>query len=234
MFCSRCGEKIEDDARFCSHCGAAVSGPVVSGAPVSGGRTSGMRVSGAYDSRESESAPGPDLRRPDTGEPLFVVRPRFLGWVTALSVLPIQFFMTVWGAGFFGGFGLFAVQVLGLRVPPWFTFALFGVVFFLGVPIVVYTAKKRTYARTEYRFFRNRLEYAEGFWTAVNKTIQYDRITETVMRRGIIQKRYGLGTIFLATPATGYRQGRAASGIRLLDIEEPERVYDTVQRLIGR
>ena len=194
---------MADDAEFCASCGASVSG---------------VRAS--------------RVEEPETGEPLLVLRPRFIGWVTVLSVLPIQLFMTVWGAGFFGGFGMFAVKGLGLPLPPWFTFVFFGCLFFFGIPLLVYTAKKRTYAQTEYRFFRNRLEYAEGFWTAENKTIKYDKITETAMRRGIIQRKYGLGTIFLATPATGFQQGRAMSGIRIRDVEEPEKVYEAVEKLI--
>lgn len=205
MFCSKCGKELADGARFCASCGAPVSG------------TQNVATQEA-----------------DTGEPLLVLRPHFIGWVTALSVLPIQLFMTVWGAGFLGGFGLFAVQGLGLPLPPWFTFVFFGCLFFLGIPLLVYTAKKRTYAQTEYRFFRNRLEYAEGFWTAENKTIKYDKVTETAMRRGIIQRKYGVGTIFLATPATGFQQGRARSGIQIRDVEEPEKVYGMVEKLIGK
>lgn len=199
------GKEMADDAKFCASCGAPVSG-----------------------------AQAPRAEEPDTGEPLLVLRPRFIGWVTALSVLPIQLFMTVWGAGFFGGFGMFAVEGLGLPLPPWFTFVFFGCLFFFGIPLLVYTAKKRTYAQTEYRFFRNRLEYAEGFWTAENKTIKYAKVTETAMRRGIIQRKYGLGTIFLATPATGFQRGRATSGIRIRDVEEPEKVYEAVEKLIGK
>lgn len=205
MFCSKCGKEMADDAKFCANCGVSVSSAKVEAA-----------------------------QEPDTGEPLLILRPRFIGWVTALSVLPIQIFMTVWGASFCGGFGLLAVKALGLPLPPWFTFVFFGCLFFFGIPFVVYTAKKRTYAQTEYRFFRNRLEYAEGFWTAENKTIKYDKVTETAMRRGIIQRKYGLGTIFLATPATGFQQGRAMSGIRIRDIEEPEKVYEAVEKLIEK
>ena len=83
MFCSKCGKEMADDAKFCASCGASVSG------------TQASRV-----------------EEPDTGDPLLVLRPRFIGWVTALSVLPIQLFMTVWGAGFFGGFGMFVVRGL--------------------------------------------------------------------------------------------------------------------------
>lgn len=205
MFCSECGKTLAENAKFCGSCGTATSG-----------------------------TDAQTIQEPDTGEPLVVLQPQFIGWVTALSVLPIQLFITVWGAGFFGGFGLFAVKALELPVPSWFTFVFFGCLFFFGIPLLAYMARKKTYAQTEYRFYRNRLEYAEGFWTTENKTIKYDQIIETGMRRGIIQKKYGLGTIFLATPATGVQQGRATSGIRIRDIKQPETVYEAVEKLIGK
>ena len=196
---------MEDDARFCASCGAPVS-----------------------------NVQGTQPQEPDTGEPVLVLRPRFIGWVTVLNVLPIQLFITAWGGGFFGTLSMAAVKGLDLPLPPWFTFVFFGCLFFFGIPFLVYTAKKRTYAKTEYRFFRNHLEYVEGFWTAENKTIKYDKITETAMRRGIIQRKYGVGTLFLATPATGFQQGKAASGIRIRDVEEPEKIYEAVENLIGK
>lgn len=199
MFCSKCGKKLAADSKFCASCGASVSGTLA-----------------------------PPAEEPDTGVPLFVLRPRFIGWVVALSILPIQLFMTVWGAGFFGAFGWFAVKFLGLSFPPWFTFAFFGCLFFFGIPLITYTAKKKTYAQTEYRFFKNRLEYAEGFWTAEEKTIKYANVTETAMRRGVIQRRYGLGTIVLATPATGI------SGIQIRDVEKAEKVHEALKSLIGK
>jgi len=129
---------------------------------------------------------------------------------------------------------MFAVKALKLPIPPGFPFLFFGGLFFFGVPFLVYFAKKKTYSKTEYKFYRDRLEYAEGFWTAEKKTIKYDKVTETALRRGIIQKRYNLGTIFLTTAATGFSQGRAMSGIRVRDIKDPEKVYEDVQRLIGK
>lgn len=202
MFCSTCGKQVEDSAAFCQDCGASLSG--------------GQALS---------------VQEPDTGEPLLVLRPVFIGWVTLLSVLPFQLFFTVWGAGFFGGFGFFAIQALRLPLPPWFPCVFFGCLFFVGIPLLAYIAKKKTYGETEYKFYRDRLEYAEGYWTVENKTIKYDRVTETALRRGIFQKKYGLGTIFLATPATGFSQGRSMSGIKIADIENPEKVYEAVQKL---
>ena len=29
MFCSKCGKQIEDDAKFCEHCGAVINTPTI-------------------------------------------------------------------------------------------------------------------------------------------------------------------------------------------------------------
>lgn len=205
MFCSQCGNEMSDDAKFCANCGASATGTKVT---------------------QAEEA--------DTGEPSLVLRPQFVGWVAALSVVPLQLFFTVWGAGFLGGFSMVGVKALNLSLPPGSTFIFFGCLFFFGIPLFAYTVKKKTYAQTEYRFFKDRLEYAEGFWNAENKTIKYDKITETGMRRGIIQRQYGLGSIFLSTPATGFHQGKASSGIKIRDVKQPEKVYEAVEKLIAK
>jgi len=169
----------------------------------------------------------------DTSVPIITARPVFIPWVTIVSVLPIQLFMTVWAGGFFGGFGMFGAKAIGLNLPPWFTFVFFGALAFFGIPFLAYFTKKKTYTKTEYLFYADRLEYAEGFWTAENKTIKYKNITEANLRKGIIQKKYGLGTIILSTPATGIQQGRARSGIRISDIEHADEIYNKVLELIG-
>jgi membrane protein YdbS with pleckstrin-like domain len=195
---------MTDESNFCPQCGTQLTG----------------------------DAPTPQAEVDNT-QPVLTLRPVFIPWVTVVSVLPLQIFFTIWGAGFFGGFGMFAVKGVGLPLPSWFTFVFFGLLFFFGIPVLTYIARKRTYADTEYRFYPDRLEYAEGFWTAENKTVNYRSINEASLRRGIIQRKYGLGTIYLATPATGMSQGRAMSGIRISDIPECEEVYSTVQQLIN-
>ncbi len=104
--------------------------------------------------------------------------------------------------------------------------------FFLGIPLLTYWAKARTYALTEYRFFPSKLDYYEGFFTVEEKTIDYRNVTEVNLRKGIFQQKHGLGTIILSTPATGGR--RARSGIRISDIENPDQVYGQVKDLVGR
>jgi membrane protein YdbS with pleckstrin-like domain len=205
MYCKNCGAKLDNSAKFCSACGT----------PVSSGTTGFGKIS--------------------SDKPLLVLKPVFIPLVTVLSILPVQIFFTIWGAGFFGGFGMFAVQALKLPLPPWFTFVFFGCLFFFGIPIVTYLAAKNTYAKTEYRFYNDKLDYYEGFFTVEEKTINYKNITETNLMKGIFQKKYGLGTIFLSTPATGFQSSsRARSGIRVSNIENPDDVYSKVKDLVSR
>jgi uncharacterized membrane protein YdbT with pleckstrin-like domain len=203
MFCRECGTNIENDAKFCSNCGTATS------------------------STESVKKPAYD-----TGLPIITARPMFIPWVTIASVIPIQIFMTVWAGGFFGGFSMFGIEALGLSIPTWFPFVFFGGLAFFGIPLLTFYAKKRTYEKTEYKIYSDRLEFAEGFWTVENKTVKFKNVTEANLRRGVIQKNYGLGTVALSTPATGFQQGRARSGIRISDIQNPEHVYNKILELI--
>jgi membrane protein YdbS with pleckstrin-like domain len=180
----------------------------------------------------TDSINHPQIR--ESNIPVLSLKPTFIPWAVMLAIMPVHIFLTIWGGGFFGGFSMFAVNALGLELPGWSTFVFFGALFFLGVPFVTYTAQKKTYAKTEYTFYQTKLDYYEGFFTTEEKTIDYKNITEVNLVRGIIQKKYGLGTIVLSTPATGFANGRSRSGIRIQDIPDAEQVYQQVKALVGR
>ena len=182
------------------------------------------------------TAASPAGRAPtrESNVPVLSVKPVFIPWAAMLSVLPVHIFLTIWGGGFFGGFSMFAVGALGLDLPGWSTFVFFGAVFFFAVPLITYTAQKKTYAKTVYTFYNTKLDYHEGFFTTEEKTIDYKHVTEVNLVRGIVQKKYGLGTVILSTPATGLAQGSARSGIRIHDIPDAERVYQQVKGLVDR
>ncbi len=207
MFCSQCGDSLETQDRFCSSCGARVGGGDEAGAP------RGPRAVA------------------DEG-PAVVLRPRFEPVLTFAQLLPIQLFMTVWGGGFFGGFSMFAVQALGLGLPTWSTFVFFGAVFFLGIPLVAFRAARSSAEKTEYRVFRDKLEYYEGFFTVEEKSIALSDVTEVSLLKGPFQSRYGLGTVVLATRAGVVSSRRP--GIRLANVEDPDTVYANVKELVER
>ncbi len=166
--------------------------------------------------------------------PVFKLKPKFISTLTILTITPIHLFLTLFVTIFFGGLGMVAVDIAGPDLPEWLTFALSGGIFFVFFPILVYTVKKKSYAKTEYRFFSDKLEYYEGFFSIEEKSIKYKNITEVYLRKGFFQKMYGLGTIVLSTPATGTQEaGQSRSGIRVRDVENPDEIYAKIKKLVG-
>ena len=170
----------------------------------------------------------------------FSLKPVFIGWITLLQQLPLQLFFTVWCGGFFGGMGKsFGIFPKDSDTP----FIFFGALAFFGIPIAVYVIKKLNYARTEYKFFDEHLEFEEGFFTINKKVIKYKDIKEVTLRKGILQRTYGLGTIYLATLATGsttsfnpfYALGFgnvSASGVGVRDILNPDEAYEKINKMV--
>jgi uncharacterized membrane protein YdbT with pleckstrin-like domain len=173
-----------------------------------------------------------------TDNPAFSLKPIFIGWIALLVQLPFQLFFTFWSGGFFGGM---SSTFLGFhsRTP----FIIFGALAFVAVPAVAYFGKKLNYMRTEYRFYEDRLEFEEGFFTLNKKVIKFRDIKEVTLRRGILQRIYSLGTIYLATLATGSTSNMnpfvalgfgnvSASGVSVRDIADPDAVFDKVRTIV--
>lgn len=174
------------------------------------------------------------------GDVRFSVRPVFIGWITLLVQLPLQLFLTFWAGAFFGGM-LMATGLFdrGSRAP----FFFFGAVAFVAIPIIACFGKWLNYSRTEYRFFDDHLEFEEGFFSINKKVIRFCDVREVTLRKGILQRIYGLGTIYLATLATGsgssFRPFTAlgfgnvsGSGISVRDIRNPDQTFDSIRQLV--
>jgi uncharacterized membrane protein YdbT with pleckstrin-like domain len=170
----------------------------------------------------------------------FSARPVFIGWITFVMQLPLQLFFTLWCGGFFGGMidatGLFA---RGSRVP----FIIFAAIGFWGVPVIAYFGKRLNYSRTEYRFFADRLEFEEGFFSINKKVVSFRDVKEVTLHKGFFQRIYGLGTIYLATLATGSTGNFnpfvalgfgnvSASGVSVRDITDPDEMFEKIRRLV--
>ena len=171
---------------------------------------------------------------------MFSVRPVFVGWIAFLYQLPLQLFFTLWSAIFFGGL------ISSLRILPkdsMLPFLVFGGLAFCAVPLVTYFGKKLNYARTEYKFLDDRLEFEEGFFTINEKIIKFRDITEVTLRKNILQRLYDLGTIYLATQATGSMARTnvfaalgfgnvSASGIGVCDIRDPDATFERIRTIV--
>ncbi|MCX6815716.1 MAG: PH domain-containing protein, partial [Candidatus Aenigmarchaeota archaeon] len=79
----------------------------------------------------------------------------------------------------------------------------------------------------EYRFFNDRVEFYEGFLTINRNVVRYDRITDTILRKSVWERIWGVGGIQVMTAGISY-------GVRISYIRNPEQVYETIQTLIKR
>jgi membrane protein YdbS with pleckstrin-like domain len=167
------------------------------------------------------------------------IKPVFIGWITLLTQLPLQLFFSFWCGAFIGGIAIST----GLFPESWPIPYVVGVVAFFAIPIVAYVGKKLNYSRTEYRFYPDRLEFDEGFFSVNKKVIKFRDVKETSLRKGILQRIYGLGSIYLATLATGSTRNTnpfvalgfgnvSASGIIVRDIHYPDETFEKVRQLV--
>jgi membrane protein YdbS with pleckstrin-like domain len=168
------------------------------------------------------------------------VKPVFVGWIALITQVPLQLFFTLWCGLFFGGmgtvFGLFPKNSMAAPI-------VLGAAAFVAMPIVIYLGKKLNYSQTEYRFYSDRLEFDEGFLTVSKKVIKFRDVRETSLRKGVLQRTCDLGSIYLATLATGSGHGTnllvslglsnvSASGIVVRDISEPDVTFERVRKLV--
>jgi uncharacterized membrane protein YdbT with pleckstrin-like domain len=145
---------------------------------------------------------------------------------------------------FFGGMSQILAKSTGLFARgSWAPFIFFGALAFFGIPAVAYFGKKLNYSRTEYRFFDDRVEFEEGFFSINRKVIKFRDVKEVTLRKGFLQRFYGLGTIYLATLATGSSPGFrpfhaigfgnvSGSGLSVSDVQNPDQTFDQIKQLV--
>ncbi|UCG89576.1 MAG: PH domain-containing protein [Candidatus Heimdallarchaeota archaeon] len=171
-------------------------------------------------------------------EPLVIIKPKFLTFVAVLKSLPVAVFL-----GLFGGIGVLMVTLIATgqstdggtaesTTTMMFTVGAIG--FFMLGAILSIWYRKTSISHIEYRIFANRIEYFEGLFTVEQKTFNFVDVSEIYLRKGVLQKRYNLGSIFLMTrglmlPMVGMRGN--IGGMILRDIEDPDAIYHQLKQL---
>jgi len=171
---------------------------------------------------------------------IFSLRLIFIGWAILAALLPLQLFFALWSGIFFG------VLIEWLQIFPdrcWFAFIVPAAVAFFTIAILGYVGKKLNYSRTECRVFSDRLEFEEGFFATSRKTLRFLDVKEVTLHKGILQRICRLGTIYLATIATGTLGtvnrfpwlglvNASASGLALRDILNSDAAFERIGELI--
>ncbi|SFL62071.1 PH domain-containing protein [Methylorubrum salsuginis] len=182
-----------------------------------------------------------------TEKPLAIYRPVFVLWVALLHQLPWQLFFTfAVGVPLIDIFAKPVRSLLGKPTTLWDVFLPYIIMFcliFILYPIVVCIARAMNYRTTVYRVYADRLEIEEGFLTIHAKRLMFRDVREVSLRRGVLQRGAGLGSVYLATQATGnspswnpYAQfgmgSTFGSGALIRDIPEAGEAYERLRGLM--
>ena len=171
-----------------------------------------------------------------------ILKPKFLKLVVFLKAIPGAVFL-----GIFGGVGVMLLAPIVTGQPTVgpntdlatavMLFAGGALTFFILLVSLTIWYKKTALSHIEYRIFPNRIEYFEGFFTVEQKTIKFVDVTEIYLRKGVFQKRNNLGSIFLMSkggmmvPMMGMLKGGLPGAMMLIDIENPDAIYQQLKQL---
>lgn len=172
-------------------------------------------------------------------------RPRFVLWTSFLAQLPFHLFIALWAGGFFGGLisSFFPSVASALTTRFASPFVAIGLATLFFFPVATLVVKWLNYANTVYRIHPDRIEIEEGFLTQHRKEIAFSSVREINLRRGILQRLVGLGSVYIATAATGQGQwwqssaiigatSTFGSGAMLMDLTNSESAYQQLRGLV--
>ncbi len=106
------------------------------------------------------------------------------------------------------------------------------------LPVLTLSYQYLTYKNTEYKVFEDKVEYCEGFLSVENKVLRLNRVLEVHERRGLWQRFFGLGSIYLEVPASGVKNGSwwegSRNGIHLQDLEKSNEAYSLLRKQVDK
>ena len=110
------------------------------------------------------------------------------------------------------------------------TIAKIAAVAYVSITIIIMLLIRKSFLRTEYKIFENRIEFSEQFLRRNKKTIMFKNVSNIGETSGIIQQWFGVSTIFIDTA------GHSMHGHELWihDIENSEKIYKLLNERINR
>ena len=161
-----------------------------------------------------KTSPGPEA-------PLFVLRPNI-----AVAIIPVILGSIITGLVFGSIAGTFSRSlIVGLVTGS----AL--ILIFLFLRLMNLNARR-------YVFYKSKAEFYEGFLNIIQRTVQYSKITDCVLTKSIWDRMFGTGTIRMITAGNiaGYHGASASvagSGIILQYLNNPDQIYQKLQKMMG-
>ena len=99
---------------------------------------------------------------------------------------------------------------------------------FLFVPLIMLVIlvpylTHLSYHHTRFILESDRVIYTNDFITTTVQEIKYKNIKEIILRQGVLQKYFGLGTVELLTHATA--SPNQSSGLKVYNVKDPFKVH---------
>lgn len=171
--------------------------------------------------------------------PVFSIKPVYYFHIVFLRSIFPMIFLTAFVTAFLAIIGVFIGTGLpnmlgtggGDEQSPVMISAGLGLVGGIISIFVYFFAIKNIYGRSKFSFFSDRVEYYEGFFTIMKKSIEYSKILEVTMTSGVLQQPKKLGTILLLTAATTVDK---PSGLKIADIEDPDEYYTKIRQIVQK
>lgn len=159
-------------------------------------------------------------------EIILTLKPKFISLAILLKIIPTTIFFSIWCSLFVGGITqVFFITHGGANFWPFVIFAILP--WLINPPLSYFTALGQN-RNTVYKFYRTKVEYQEGFLGKDFKTLSYNKILETELKRDIIQQWFGLGSVFLKAGGASV----LGSGVIIANIPNPEANYKLIKDLI--
>lgn len=108
-----------------------------------------------------------------------------------------------------------------------FLMAFFGLYAIIIGPFLIHFVRRGLYEGSVYNFYPNRVESCSNFIYSQVKTLKYKDVVKTDLKKGIIQQKYNLGSITLAS---GRMDGFGL--VSMGNIPNPDENYAKILQLI--
>lgn len=150
-------------------------------------------------------------------KPLFTLQPNIT--VAIIPVIVTSIFIGVFAGAFIGFWA--RSMMLGFSV---------GIIVMV---LLVFLTLMNLRAR-RYVFYKDKAEFYEGFLTIVQRTVNYNKVTDCMLRKTVWDRMFGTGTIRLITAGHLGGQGEVAigGGLMVQYIEHPDDIFQKVQKLL--
>ncbi len=196
--CPECYRENPQDSKYCNKCGTILLGKI------------------------EEYQANDDL--------VMVLKPKYITKITVLRLLPV-ILLSGFLLAMFPVLIVLTIESIGdiwfptevMILTLLFSFLIFGITIFLPAYV-----QKKTYQNIVYRIYQDRVDFDKGSFTVEENTIRFKDVKEVILRQGYLQKKVGLGTIFLS--AITFTKPTSKT---LVDIEDPEKVCEKIKRLVS-